>query len=117
MRSGQPLSGRCSAYELRPLVCRLFGFSAVRDKTGRARYSLCKTMKIPNPAMAHVVSASVDRGLCAPVFSEYSMRLCGISPSSLAQRHPINTAIRLALEHVLFRASLGQRYLPKGQIG
>ena len=107
MRSGPPGQGRCGAYALRPLVCRLFGFSAIKDKESKLRYSLCKTMKQPNPAMAHVVSTAVDQGMSAPVFSEYSMRLYSISPSSLSKRYPVNTAIRLALEHVLFRASLG----------
>lgn len=36
--------GGCAIYRARPLICRLFGFSAVQDKLGNPRYALCKWM-------------------------------------------------------------------------
>lgn len=36
----------CTVYASRPLVCRVFGFSADRDKWGRLRYAPCRFMEV-----------------------------------------------------------------------
>ncbi len=40
----------CSVYGGRPLICRLFGFSGDRDKTGRARFRPCSRLSMEGPA-------------------------------------------------------------------
>src|SRR6185295_15429071 len=37
--------GRCSVYQWRPLICRLFGFSAITDKKGRPSLVTCAVIK------------------------------------------------------------------------
>ena len=50
----------CTVYEARPLVCRLFAFSAVRDKRGQSSFALCRLMPAA-PSTAVQVSSVSDR--------------------------------------------------------
>ncbi|MCC7440258.1 MAG: YkgJ family cysteine cluster protein [Bdellovibrionales bacterium] len=94
--------GRCSVYELRPGLCRLFAFAAVRDKEGRARLALCRIHKTNTPEAAARAEAGVrDGSLEAPLFLEWEARLAGVSElPSLLERLPINAALARALERV-----------------
>ena len=42
-------AGACSIYPFRPLVCRLFGFSARRDRHGHLEFCPCREMKRIDP--------------------------------------------------------------------
>ncbi len=101
----QPESG-CSAYMWRPLVCRLFGFSAMLNKHGKPVVMLCKHMKRLNPDLEGRIQNMVDRGLNVPINSYYAQKVSLINPSLGQTRYPINEALRRALEMVGFRIAL-----------
>jgi Fe-S-cluster containining protein len=88
------LPGGCTIYELRPVLCRLFGFAAVRDKHGA-----------PARAAAHVAA-----GGDVAILAEYQARADGLEPDpARTEQLPINVALSRALERALLRARLAQR--------
>ena len=45
----RPNEWGCEYYPWRPLICRLFGFSAILDKRGEAKIALCRAIKEADP--------------------------------------------------------------------
>lgn len=93
--SGQ---GQCSRYLYRGMICRLFGYAAVRDKHGNPRLSTCKIIKESQPQAIEKVNRE---GLEAPLFSNYYNRLEAIDWELASRRLPVNKAIHEALSYVL----------------
>lgn len=92
--------GRCSVYRYRPLVCRLFGYSAVINKHGKIAPALCSTIKEAMPGCAARITSLIERGLPVPVFSEYTMRSSMLNPAIGFERYPVNMAVKKAIEFV-----------------
>jgi Fe-S-cluster containining protein len=90
--------GRCGHYPFRPLTCRLFGFSAIRDKSGRYRPLLSAVMKEHDPGLPHRVEAALEAGLRPPVASEWRLRLAEVDPEAAVRLLPLNEALAAALE-------------------
>ncbi len=96
-QGSRPGLGRCRAYDLRPLVCRLFGYAARRDKAGLPEFAAC-----------HVHSAESSEALArarkmareAPVFGDEFTKLASLDPGQGWDLLPINTALKRALERV-----------------
>lgn len=91
-------NGRCTAYEYRPGVCRLFGFSARKDKHGRPALLTCRVIKEHFPADYARVQAQVTDGHPVPLMSDHTLKVMHIDPRRGGQLMPINQALRLALE-------------------
>ena len=98
--------GGCSHYERRPLLCRLFGFSAITDKQGRSVAALCKEIKKFAPDLEGKIQALIDRGLKVPINSHFAEKVSFLNPFYGQKLHPINEAFRLALEVVGYRLAL-----------
>lgn len=98
--------GGCSHYEWRPLLCRLFGFSAIMDKQGRPVVALCKEIKKLAPDWEEKTQGLIDRGLKVPVNSHFAEKVSFLNPFYGQKLHPINEAFRLALEVVGYRLTL-----------
>lgn len=93
--------GLCSDYAYRGLICRLFGYSAARDKYGSLRLVTCSIIK---NEQAEVYAQSLERikaGLKVPVMSQYYSRLNNIDPALCQKFYPANQAMEKALELVL----------------
>jgi len=105
-KAGILAAGRCGAYRLRPLVCRFFGFAAERDKHGAPRLTLCRPLKLQNPALASIAAGMVASGVEVPMIGHYMSELHSIEPAAAARRFPVNDALRRALETVLYQAEL-----------
>ena len=103
-------SGKCSIYDKRGFICRLFGFSATFDKYGNKRLSTCSVIKSETPAAYEKAVAWIEDGNQVPVMRNYYYRLCNIDHRLTQKFYPINTAIRLAIEEVL--AYYSYRKLP-----
>ncbi len=88
--------GLCENYQTRPSVCRSFGLAAVRGKAGDKKLSVCKVLKEIYPDK--IMNIALDQ---APVVGEYARQIIGINPGLGAQVHPINEALRLALQKVI----------------
>ncbi|MCK9459354.1 MAG: YkgJ family cysteine cluster protein [Proteobacteria bacterium] len=93
--------GRCTVYADRGLICRLFGFSGIVDRNGRTHYAACRVIKEHDKDRFLAVEDAVGEGLISiPVGPDYRMVLNAVDPSLMAY-HPINVAIRKAVEAVL----------------
>ena len=88
----------CSVYGVRPLVCRLFGASAVRDKNGHAEFGNCKW----NTRALHISSENLENhGDELVIMGDYGMRLEEIQPDD-NQTYPLDEALEKAIYKIKF---------------
>lgn len=93
--------GRCGEYTHRGLICRLFGFSSVRDKSGNPRLSTCGIIKKFNPESYDLAANQVEKGIIkAPTYIWYYQKLSDIDFRLGQEYHPINNAIKRAIQEV-----------------
>ena len=98
--------GHCGLYAHRPLICRLFGFSAVLDRNGRRERAAGRLGRAAPPEAAGRADEEVRRvAALVPVMRNYQMELYGIDPTLGARLLPINEALAQALQ----RVGLGRR--------
>ncbi len=93
--------GFCKGYQHRGMICRLFGFSAMTDKSGKPRLANCKPLKEERPLVVAQAAAYVVSGGHAPLMRDYYFRLLAIDPRLAERLLPIREAIRQALAAVL----------------
>ena len=92
------LPGGCTAYALRPLLCRLFGFSATRDKHGERALSACHVHKREVSDAVDRASRYVSDGGAVHVMADLQTQADAIDPDRSREQMPINRALTLALE-------------------
>ena len=91
--------GRCSAYEFRPSVCRLFGFSAVKKKSGPPELANCHWQKKLYPDQLKETQAMINAGMAVPIISDFSFRFQNLAPTAAMNiLMPINKSLKVALE-------------------
>jgi len=97
--------GRCSIYATRPMLCRMFGFTAQTDKQGQARLAACKWQKLGASDLLKKIDESLkDGSLEAPIFAFWEQRLSELDPTPLlGERLPINEAFLKAIDYVYWR--------------
>jgi len=100
---GFPGTGRCSYYEFRPLLCRLFGFAFRRNKFGNLELSTCKVIKERTPEAVHRAEIGISEGEDVPVYQESFMRIASMDSGIGYRRLPINLALKEALEHLYWK--------------
>lgn len=93
-------NGRCSVYEYRPGICRLFGFAARRGKDGRKELFTCRVMKEHFSEDCRRAQDHIDSGRPVPMASDYGLQVQSADPNWGRELMPINSAVRLALERV-----------------
>ncbi|MFO7882154.1 MAG: YkgJ family cysteine cluster protein [Kosmotogaceae bacterium] len=98
--------GGCSFYSFRPLICRLFGFSAVINRNGDRELTVCKVIKDSRNELIQEIRHKIKDKEDLPVYSEYTQKLMGINPYLGQNRFPINLAIKKAVELVGFKLML-----------
>jgi Fe-S-cluster containining protein len=92
--------GHCRLYRWRPSLCRLFGFSAVKDKHGRREPAVCGRMRALMPPAVKDTRRSVTAAWPAPLVSGYSACLAAIDPTMGVRQLPVNRALREAIERM-----------------
>lgn len=90
----------CSVYPSRGLICRLFGFSSVEDKHGKACFAACHSLKETNPNLVKNINDKVLAGGKTPIISQFYSKLASIDLSIGEELVPINQAIKEACEIV-----------------
>lgn len=101
------LPGGCTVYAIRPILCRLFGFAAVRDKHGAPALAACEVHKATTPDIAARAIDHVAGGGAVAVLAEYQARADGLEPDpARTEQLPINVALARALERALLRQRL-----------
>jgi len=86
-------TGRCTEYNYRGLICRLFGFASMRMKDGSLAIVSCRHIK---SVFKRAIESQIDPVLMA----DYHTRLMGIDIELAREENPINTAMRRAVEKV-----------------
>jgi Fe-S-cluster containining protein len=103
--------GNCTIYPVRPLICRLFGFSSVREKHGEPDFSLCRHMPgLQGVEPRHFTGAAELQkmfGAIPPFMADYAMATIALDPRSDGTSEPIGKAVDAALE----RIGLSLKYL------
>jgi Fe-S-cluster containining protein len=94
-------NGRCSDYENRGLICRLYGYSAHNNKDGSHSMITCSIIKANNPHIFNNEVSYLSGYTNLPIASEFYSRLQSIDLSLTLETYPINMAIKKALEYVL----------------
>ena len=94
----------CMIYPVRPLVCRLFGFSSTTDKNGEPTFSLCRHMP-PHPGIEgrSLTGTTVMEGLFGavpPHMADFSREIVGLDPQEAGRRTSICEALPLSLSKV-----------------
>ncbi len=97
------LPGGCTVYELRPVICRLFAFAAVRDKHGALELAICREHKAADPDAPARVAAYLAAGGPAPSFTDLQQDAHDPDDGP-AELLPINEALAIALERELLRS-------------
>ncbi|MDQ3536000.1 MAG: YkgJ family cysteine cluster protein [Bacteroidota bacterium] len=105
-------SGLCTIYLHRGLICRLFGFSATKDKEGRPVLATCKIIKTELSEKYKTAVQSIEEGGFVPIMNQYYMKLLAIDLDLGNRFYPINEAIRIAIEKV----SLSCAYLEQEEV-
>jgi Fe-S-cluster containining protein len=104
--------GLCNEYPHRGLICRLFGFTARRNKEGASELVTCKLLKEQQSEAYQQVVNDLQSGKKIPVMSDYYTRVYSIDPN-LVKFYPINEAIAQAIECVLHYYAYRKRRKPK----
>lgn len=99
-------NGCCYVYSFRPLICRLFGFSAIKNKYGELIPILCSIIKKEDLNRFEKIKQMLKKGLEIPINSLYAGRIKMISPIYGKDLYPINEATKIAIEMVGYRLRL-----------
>ena len=96
------LNGRisgCTQYVHRGLVCRLFGYSSNKDKSGMLNWITCRELKQTFPDVAGRLKSGE---ILSPLYTNYYLKLRAIDITLADEYLPIGEAILKAAEIVLF---------------
>jgi Fe-S-cluster containining protein len=103
-----PDRGRCSMYDWRPSICRLFGFAGRRDADGRPQLSACRVHAEHQPEVTAGARSDVAAGrIPLPLFAEASLEIASAAPGFAARPRPINDALAEAVRGAALAARLG----------
>ena len=88
----------CSVHAVRPLICRLFGFSAVRDKNGHPAFADCKwNTKVLNLKTQDLEAHTEDLA----IMGDYGMAMEEIQPED-PSTYPLDEALEKAIYKIKF---------------
>lgn len=86
--------GHCSVYRARPLICRLFGFSSLRDREGLESFALCKRMPSRQGARSWTGTAlRAELGACLPDMADFGSRVVALIPAEAGDRALLTDAL------------------------
>lgn len=99
------LPGGCTVYPIRPIICRLFAFAAVRDKHDAPELAICREHSAADPGARARVAAHLASSPPPEVAYFADFQLEAHDPDDgPAELLPINLALARALERELLRA-------------
>lgn len=93
-------NGRCGIYPLRPLTCRLYGFSARRDKFGAKKLETCDRIRSHFSGKVATAQDLIAKGLDIPVMVVYRDQVRDLGRGMDTELYPINVAFRKAVEKI-----------------
>ena len=93
-------SGYCTDYFNRGMICRLFGFAAMKNKEGKKLLVTCSFIKHEKEEIYRNAVTAIKSGLRVPVFSNYYDQLRNIDRDLTNTMLPVNKAMFEALKTV-----------------
>lgn len=93
--------GFCSDYNNRGMICRLFGSSSRKNKSGAKEIITCKKIKEEKKEHFETASKEINGDMTIPSSSGAYSQLYNIDFQLANQQFPINQAIKKAVEMVL----------------
>ncbi len=99
-------NGYCYVYPLRPIICRLFGFSAIKDKYSRLHPVLCPIIREGYPDKYEMIKKMIGEGLKIPISSFYGRRIKVLDPIYGRDLLSINEALKITIEMVGYKLRL-----------
>lgn len=93
--------GQCSVYQQRPGICRLFGAAGYNGREGEIQLSVCKTIKADHP-VAYAETLIALESDPPPMIRNGKEQIRQLDYELGGLNYPINQAMQLALEKVLF---------------
>lgn len=92
----------CSNYEYRGMVCRLFGFSGIKDKNSKLAIYTCSHMKNEYPLEFRNAMEHINSGMEIPMVTDFYYQIYFLDPHMANDYNPINVSIRKAIEKVAY---------------
>ncbi len=99
-KAGHPGEGRCSFYEFRPLVCRLFGYAGRRNRKGILEPCFCRPIKDRHPDSLERFHTAVSKKSLPPFYQDFFIRIASMHPIYGIKLLPVNAAIREGLNYL-----------------
>ncbi len=97
--------GACQHYEVRPGVCRLFGYAMTRDKYGEPGIASCPTMRADQPEAFRRADAAMASGaLTGPEYRAYDSAVLELADGA-SELLPINRALMAAITRLAYALS------------
>jgi len=93
--------GQCSVYMKRPGICRLFGAAGYNGREGEVQLSVCKNIKADHPKALQDTIIALESDP-PPMIRNGKEQIRQIDYELGGLNYPINDAMKLALEKVLF---------------
>lgn len=93
--------GKCTIYNFRPSICRSFGASARFKKDGQKDWIVCKLIKEKDIKKLDKVNINE-----APIMGHFASQISVLDTDLGSKSYPINTALKLMLEKLLFLKGL-----------
>jgi uncharacterized protein len=101
--------GYCSIYKYRPLVCRLFGFSAVIKKNNEIDIFACSIIK--KNFISEISKIKENKWDDIILISYYSRQCSSLNASLGEQKYSVNMAVKLGLEYLGLKMHYGKNML------
>jgi Fe-S-cluster containining protein len=92
----------CANYEHRGMVCRLFGFSGIKDKNSKLAIYTCSHMKEEYPEEFKSAMERINSGMEIPMVTDFYYQIYFIDTHMANDYNPINVSIRKAIEKVAY---------------
>lgn len=93
-------NGRCSVYSVRPLLCRLFAYAAIRNRDGKPELAFCKIHKRTQPEVVEFTKKKIGEGMSVPMYRDWSLKISQLRPDLGTELLPLNLAVRKAIEYL-----------------
>lgn len=92
----------CSNYTHRGMICRLFGFSGIKDKNSKLSVYTCSYMKKEYAVEYNNAMQNINKGMKIPVVTDFYYQIYFIDPNMANDYNPINVSIYKAIQKVAY---------------